>query len=258
MVVRVAITRMTQTTHAENSTPILSSLLSTDELFRVARLVTMGEVSACFSHEVMNPLASLKGYIRLMEQLVPEDHPIRSQLTGLRQNAERIEDLARAMLHFGRDRVRKLEGCRPSDLVLEAMEFAQPHLQYAHVHANVILEPHCPEVVVERSQIVHALVNLLQNAVDSMANLVDRRLTVAAGYADGFVIISITDTGHGIRPEDIPRVFTPFFTTKGEKGSGLGLYITRRVVEEHSGAIALQTGERGTVFRIGLPVLPSA
>jgi signal transduction histidine kinase len=213
----------------------------------------MGEVSACFSHEVMNPLASLKGYIRLIEQLVPEDHPIRSQLAGLKQNSDRIEDLARSMLNFGRSRTRKVERCKVADLVGEALQFVRPSLQYSGVSVDVKVGGDCPDVAVEQWQIVHALVNLLQNAVDAMAGLYDRRLTVAAGYDTGFVIISVTDTGRGISPADLRRVFTPFFTTKGDKGTGLGLYVTRRAVEEHSGAIALKTGEQGTVFRIGLP-----
>jgi signal transduction histidine kinase len=157
------------------------------------------------------------------------------------------------MLDFVRKRERVFDRCNVAVLIREAIEFAAPYLRASGAVVEVALEADCPPVVIERWQIVHALVNLLQNSVDAMMDVAFRKIRVSAEYSQGFVIIGVADTGKGIPPADRARLFQPFFTTKGEKGSGLGLYIVRRAIEEHAGALALETSERGTVFRIGLP-----
>lgn len=230
------------------------SLLSETELLHISRLVTLGELSACFSHEVMNPLTSLKGYVRLIEQVIPEDDPIRPHLIGLQRNSKRIEDMAKTMLGFSRKRNRELESCKAEDLICEAVRFVQPRLQNPMIQLEVRVEDHTPQVVVERWQIVHALVNLLQNSIDAIDRSQKRQITVLARYEDGFVRFSVSDTGSGIPIQFVSRIFVPFFSTKGEQGNGLGLYITRRAVEEHRGTITLQTGENGSVFTICIPL----
>src|SRR5207253_2714180 len=99
-----------------------------------------------------------------------------------------------------------------------------------------------------------ALVNILQNAAEAMLTCDQRTLTLNVSRAENDIRILIKDSGRGISDEDLPRVFTPFFTTKGDRGTGLGLYITRKIIDEHHGSITIQTGSAGTTFVLSLPV----
>jgi C4-dicarboxylate-specific signal transduction histidine kinase len=101
---------------------------------------------------------------------------------------------------------------------------------------------------------VQAVVNLLQNAADAMAESDKRILSISSGVDGDLMRIAISDTGTGIAGENVQRIFEPFFTTKGERGTGLGLFIAKQVVEDHSGSITVEIGSRGTTFVISLPL----
>jgi signal transduction histidine kinase len=106
----------------------------------------------------------------------------------------------------------------------------------------------------DRWPMVQGIVNILQNAADAMDGLEERCVSITARVDGKQLRIAISDTGPGIPPENVDKIFDPFYTTKGERGTGLGLYITRQVVVEHGGAIDVQTGDRGTTFLISLPL----
>jgi signal transduction histidine kinase len=111
-----------------------------------------------------------------------------------------------------------------------------------------------PVITVNRWQVVHALVNVFRNSVDAMANSQHRLLSVNASVLREHMRIVISDTGCGIPSRDLPRVFDPLFTTKGRDSSGLGLYVTKLVIEEHRGSIDIQSINGGTTVIISLPL----
>ena len=119
---------------------------------------------------------------------------------------------------------------------------------------RVHLEPQLAIIDIDRWQMVQAIVNLLQNAVDAMADKERRVLSITARVDEGQMRIVISDTGAGIASANVAKIFDPFFTTKGERGTGLGLYIAKQVIEDHRGTINVQTGDRGTAFVISLPL----
>ena len=94
----------------------------------------------------------------------------------------------------------------------------------------------------------------LQNAADAMADVEKRVLSIRTRVQDEFLHISVSDTGTGIPAANVREIYEPFFTTKGERGTGLGLFITKQVVEEHHGSIEVETSNRGTTFSISLPL----
>lgn len=227
---------------------------STHELMHFSRLITIGELSACFAHEVTNPLMLIRGHLRFAEEALNVDHPVRINLEVIDRASRRIEDIARRMLDFSRKRTPNNQDCDVAELISDAIRFMNPYFQNQYVDVQVQIEPHLPHAQVDRWQIVQAFVNLLQNAADAMAEREHRILTIAARTEANQMQIVISDTGAGIAPADLPRIFNAFFTTKGERGTGLGLYITKQVIEEHHGTITVQTGGLGTSFVISLPL----
>jgi len=228
--------------------------ISPDELFHISRLVTIGELSACFAHEVFNPLMMMRGHLNFAEEMMTEGDPLRSHFEVIDRAARRIEDMARRMLDFSRKRSNELEYCSVRDLIDEAMRFVQPYVLANTVLTQLEIEPVLDEIAVDRVQMIQVFVNLIQNAAAAMAHSSRRVLTISAKQEDGQICITFADTGKGIVASDVSRIFNPFFTTKGELGTGLGLYIARRVVEEHRGTITVQTHDLGTAFTISLPL----
>jgi two-component system NtrC family sensor kinase len=235
-------------------TPGGTAPLSSDDLLHLSRLITVGELTACFAHEVTNPLMLIRGHLRLVEDQLPQDHPIRMNFEVIERASRRIEDMTKRLLDFSRKRKLRAENCDVTIVIEDAIRFVQPYLQTQNIEVQLNIDDHLPHVLVDRWHLVQGLVNLFQNAADAMSQCQRRILTVGVERQGKNLRVSVVDTGHGIATNDLPRVFDPFFTTKGERGTGLGLYITRRVVEEHRGAITVETSDRGTIFVISLPL----
>ncbi len=238
----------------EDTRSMAETMPTSEDLLHVARLVTVGELSACFAHEVFNPLMLIRGHLRFIDEGLPPDHPLRLNFEVIERASRRIEDMARRMLDFSRKRSTAAESYDIAELMADALRFMQPYFQDQYTEVRLSVSPGLPRVEADRWQIVQALVNLLQNAAEAMSNCESRSLSVSATRVDEDIRIAIADTGNGIDSADLSRIFTPFFTTKGERGTGLGLYITRRIIEEHRGTIAVQTGSRGTTFVVSLPL----
>jgi two-component system NtrC family sensor kinase len=227
--------------------------LPSSEIMHLSRLITIGELSACFAHEVFNPLMLIRGHLRLIDEGIAPDHPLRNNLDVIQRASKRIEEMADRMLDFSRKRTPQTEQCDPGELARDALHFLQPYLNGLQIDVQINIDRKLPQLRIDRWEMVQALVNLIQNATEAMANSERRVLRMVVADDDGDIRISISDTGPGISAADLPRVFNPFFTTKGELGTGLGLYIAKRVVEEHSGTVTVQTNRNGTTFVIHFP-----
>jgi two-component system, NtrC family, sensor kinase len=225
-----------------------------DDLLHFARLVTIGELSACFGHEVTNPLMLIRGHLRFIEESLPPDHPLRSNLEVINRASRRIDEMAKNMLDFSKKRANRIEPCDITELVSDSLRFLEPYVRTQFIEVQTQLDPGLPRLRLDRWQMVQAIVNLLQNAAYAMTKLDCRVLSIAARVENERMLIAISDTVPGIPSGSIAKIFDPFFTTKGEHGTGLGLYITKQVIERHGGTIAVQTGHRGTTFVISLPV----
>ena len=225
-----------------------------DELLHFSRLITIGELSACFAHEVTNPLMLIRGHVRFVEESLPADHPLRINFEVIERASRRIEEMAKRMLDFSKKRTRRTEASEVEELISDALRFVQPYLRTQYIDVQVQLEQDLPAINLDRWQMVQAVVNLLQNAADAMADSEKRILSISSRIEGQSMRIAISDTGSGIATANIQRIFEPFFTTKGERGTGLGLFIAKQAVEDHNGSIAVETGNRGTTFVISLPL----
>lgn len=227
---------------------------STPGILHFSRLITIGELSACFAHEVTNPLTLIRGHVRFVEESLPPDHPLRMNFEVIDRSSRRIEEMAKRMLDFSRKRVARTEPCDVAEVISDALRFVQPYFRLHNVDLKVHLDQKLPVTDIDPWQLVQAIVNLLQNAADAMSDSDKRVLSITARTEGSNVRIAISDTGKGIAAGNVSRIFDPFFTTKGERGTGLGLYITKQVIDDHGGTIDVQTGDRGTTFVISLPL----
>jgi signal transduction histidine kinase len=230
------------------------------ELSRVARVTTMGEMAASIAHEINQPLAAIannaSASLRWLGQDPPNVKRARSVLERVVSDAGRAGDVIgsiRGMLaKGGQDRV-ELD---VNDLIREVMTFARADLKHHGIAVRTELAEDLPRIPGVRVQLQQVLLNLIANAAESMAAVEPRARVLSvrsqkAGNCD--IVVTVEDTGSGIDPADLERVFDAFFSTKPE-GMGMGLSICRSIIEAHGGRItASPAREGGSVFQVSLP-----
>jgi PAS domain S-box-containing protein len=235
------------------------------DLAHVARLSTVGQMFSELAHEINQPLAAAANYARACVAFAKsEGGATREQVIDWMEKtaaqAARAIDIVKRLGLF----VKKDGGVRTevdiNRLVEQVVGLSVPALQTTADGAPPIelvldLDPTAPVIFVDRVQIEQILLNLVRNAVEAMQERRSRpsRLTLHSKCRDDSVTISVTDTGPGISPEHLPRLFDPYFTTKAS-GIGLGLSISRSIAEDHGGGLSAESSPAGTTFRVTLPI----
>jgi two-component system sensor kinase FixL len=233
-----------------------------DDLTHVARLNELGQVSAGIAHELNQPLAALLNYANLAKRVltVGTQGAVPKALDAIAKVSEqamRAGEIIRRMRSF----VEKRQSNRTSEdinsVVTDTIALGFMGADAANVTTRLKLAPHLPKVLADRVQIQQVLVNLLHNAVDAMASSPKRELTLSTSLFDGNLVeVSVADVGTGISKEQADRLFMPFFTTK-PGGMGIGLVISRSIIEAHGGKIAIEANNGGgTIVRFTLPASP--
>jgi two-component system, NtrC family, sensor kinase len=224
------------------------------ELVQAERLATIGKMAAHVTHEIRNPLSSIGLNIELLEEELAASAALsesRQLVAAIKSEVERLSRIAEQYLSVARRPRPRLERERVEDLVSELLAFVRPELERAGVASHVEADEGLPEVELDESQLRQALLNLIRNAREAMPK--GGALTLAVRRFGPSVELCVEDTGAGI-PEDVrASIFDPFFTTK-QRGTGLGLAVTREIVEAHGGSIACEPrAPQGTRFRLLLP-----
>jgi signal transduction histidine kinase len=230
------------------------------ELAQVARMTTMGEMAASIAHEINQPLAAIvnnaNASLRWLGQEPPNVERARSVLERVVSDGGRASEVIRSirgMLEKGSQERVELD---VNELIREVMTFVRADLKHHGITVRTELAEGLPRISAVRVQLQQVLLNLIANAVESLASIEDRArvLTVRSQKADGYgIVISVEDTGSGIEPKDLERIFEPFFSKKPE-GMGMGLSICRSIVEAHGGRItASPASPRGSIFQVRLP-----
>jgi two-component system sensor kinase FixL len=228
------------------------------ELARLSRLTAMGEMASTLAHEINQPLSAISNYLQGCGRLLePVDHPnvpkIRDALAETTKQTLRAGHIIRQLREFvARGETEK----RPenlSKLVEEASALALVGAPEEGVKPRFSFESHTNSVLVEKVQIQQVLLNLMRNAIEAMHDSGQKELLVATKAVDGDMVeVSVADTGPGISEEIADRLFQPFVTTK-PAGMGVGLSISKRIVEAHGGEMWAEPNPGGgTVFRFTL------
>jgi signal transduction histidine kinase len=230
------------------------------QMERVDRLASVGEMSAGIAHEIKNPLAGISGAITVLADDFTEGDPRREVVNKIIEQISRLDKAATDLLFFGRPGKPSFDYVDANALLNKTMFFVSQHPEAKNVHQNKEFTRNLPPVWVDPKQLQQVFFNVIINAIQAMKDggtlLLQTDLVEEQGKR--FVRVLIGDSGPGIKPEDQERIFTPFFTTKTQ-GTGLGLAICRQLMEQQGGSIEIKSrlGE-GTRVIIYLPVSKEA
>jgi signal transduction histidine kinase/ABC-type uncharacterized transport system substrate-binding protein len=235
------------------------------ELAHAGRLATMGELTASIAHEVNQPLGAILANVDAAEMLLDSDdvrpEDLRHILADIRKDDLRANEVVRRLrtLLAKHEMVRKAVDV--NDAVTEVVRLLEAEARRRQVDLVIELDPARPKVLGDRVHLQQVLLNLVVNAMDAMADthVSKRRVSVRTALGpDGNVAVAVSDRGHGIAPERLPKLFESFFTTK-DRGMGLGLSIARSIVEAHGGRIWAELDrEGGATFRFSIPAEKAA
>jgi two-component system sensor histidine kinase HydH len=230
----------------------------------------LAELAGGFIHEIKNHLSTLSLNLQLLAEDFQEPETQRERRASqrvqrLQSECQRLVEVSNDFLRFARIKELKLEAADLDKVLEEMTDFFGPTARAANIDLKTYLPADLPQVSLDKELFKQALLNLLLNAEQAMpqggavtiqAGVEPARIPEQGAGANGeYLCLSIIDTGHGMAPEALAKIFQPFFSTK-PSGSGLGLPTTRKIVEGHHGTIEVQSEPgKGTKITIKLPAL---
>jgi hypothetical protein len=221
------------------------------QMSRAEHLATLGELATGLAHEIRNPLAGIAGVIEIVGRDLPATSPARAVVKDVRLEITRISRTLTDLLETARPRRPEIRRSDLNTTVEHAVMLARQQVLSRPIKIELQKAPDLPEVEHDSDQIHQVLLNLLLNAVQSVEKT--GTVNVEIGSREGYASVVVSDTGRGISPQNLPNIFRPFFTTKGD-GTGLGLSLAHRIVEDHHGSIEVSSVVgKGTRFEVLLP-----
>lgn len=232
-------------------------LESQEHLIQSEKLARVGKLAAGVAHSVRNPLTSVKMRLFTLERSLKMTPDQKEDLDVISEEIRHIDTILRNFLEYARPPKLKMQRFSPSDVVDMTLQLLRHRFDSYQTTVSLKRENRLPEIAIDSDQIKEVLVNLLVNACEAMGEGGRIRVEEEIGQWGAFekaVLIRIQDNGPGITPALIEKIFEPFFSAK-EEGSGLGLSIVKRIIDEHGGEINVQSEEgHGAIFTIALPV----
>ncbi len=223
------------------------------QMSRAEHLATLGELAAGLAHEIRNPLAGIAGVMEIIGRDLPPNSPAREVLKEVRFEVQHINRIVTELLEIARPKRPEFRLADLNSTAEHAIVFAQQQVRSKAITIDLHKCSTLPPIEHDTTQIHQVLLNLLLNAIQSIEGQGQVRLQVG-NDGDGFATLAVSDTGKGIPPDNLANIFRPFFTTKGH-GTGLGLSLARRIVEDHGGRITVESApKQGSVFTIYLPL----
>ncbi|MGA7045904.1 MAG: ATP-binding protein [Candidatus Sulfotelmatobacter sp.] len=221
------------------------------QMSRAEHLATLGEMATGLAHEIRNPLAGIAGVIEIVGRDLPSTSPARAVIKDVRLEIAQINRIVTDLLETARPHPPQMRLSNLNTTVEHAVMLARQQVLSKPIKIELHKAPDLPEVEHDSDQIHQVLLNLLLNAVQAVTGA--GTVNVEIGSQDGFASVAVSDTGRGISSEHLSNIFRPFYTTKGN-GTGLGLSLARRIVEEHHGRIEVNSVvAKGSKFTVLLP-----
>jgi signal transduction histidine kinase len=224
------------------------------QLAQSEKLAATGRLAASMAHEINNPLQAIHNSLQLVLGFALEPGEQQEYLQMADEEVQRLMRLVKRILDFARRPQRETKPTDLNGVVEKVLALATKYLQHRHIALRRDLSPDLPAVMATADELGQVFLNLVLNAVDAMPE--GGTLRVSSRLAqDGHLTMAFSDTGTGISPEHLDRIFEPFFSTM-EEGTGLGLTISHNIIERHGGEITVQSvmGE-GTTFTVHLPAM---
>jgi two-component system sensor kinase FixL len=228
------------------------------DLIHVSRLTAMGDLASALAHELNQPLTAINNYVLSAQRLLRGDAEQQERVVGIltkaAEQAMRAGEIIRHLRNFIQRHEPEREPLDINKVIDEATALAFIGMKEKNIEVEFQRSVEVPPVTIDKIQIQQVIVNLIRNGVDAMDGMKRRKLTLATMADAEQVRISIADTGCGVSPEVSDRLFQPFVTTKAE-GMGVGLSISRTIVESHGGMLWFESNaDAGTTFHLTLPI----
>lgn len=229
----------------------------TDQLIRADRLAAMGELTAGVAHEVRNPLGIIRASVQLVEDSGCDRDRIVEATGVIKQEIDRLDRVIKALLDFGRPSKPQMRPTHMKEVLEDVALFTRRFASQSNVNIELVLPEELPLVRADPDQLKQVFVNLISNAVQAM-EMTGGTITVRAEADESFVSVIVEDTGPGIEGEDLKKIFDPFYSTR-DAGTGLGLTMVHRIVDEHDGHIEVASEPGvGASFAVSFPVLQTS
>ncbi len=229
------------------------------EMVQAEHLATMGELAASVAHEIRNPLAGIAGAIEIITRDFPADHPDREILEDLRQEVRRIEKVLTDLLAYARPKPPHFGLASLKETVARTVQIARQQTGNKKVEFSLQIPTSLPAFRMDPEKLQQVILNLVLNSIQAIEKVgaVDVAAMLLPSEAPNhpdLVEVSISDTGRGIPPENLERIFRPFYTTR-RGGTGLGLSLCQRIVSQHGGTVTVEsTMKQGSRFAVRLPL----
>ncbi len=222
-----------------------------EDLRRSERLAALGKMAAGVAHELRNPLSSIKGLALVLRSRFSNENHDREAADILVQEVERLNRSISELLDYARPQKLRKEKVDLQELIQKAVSLLSMDAEASGVHMVTDFPEALPMLDADEDKLNQVFLNLFLNSIQAMAD--GGTLTVSAAQTEDSIRVVVTDTGCGISAENISRVFDPYFTTKPE-GTGLGMAMSAKIVEEHGGSISFESEEgRGTSVVVEIP-----
>jgi PAS domain S-box-containing protein len=237
-----------------------------EQLAQAQKMESIGQLIAGIAHEINTPMGIILGYVQLLLEEVKPENQTYSDLKIIEKQTRICKKIVSDLLRFSRRTESTMKPLNINSTIEDVLSVVEHTFKLDQVSLVRRLDPDLPLIIGDKEKIKQAIINLVNNAFDAIS--AKGMITILTRYDSQFdeVIISVLDSGHGILPRKIDRIFDPFYTTKpAGKGTGLGLAVTFGIIQEHNGKIEVESppliaknekGEnfRGTLFAIHLPV----
>ena len=237
---------------------IVAQRTAESKLVQAAKLAAVGEMAAGIAHELNNPLTTVSGFTELVLDGLPEESDVRKDLELVLRESQRARSVVRRLLDFARQNESMRIRSDINEILTDVLALVNHLLRTSGVQIFTSFSNGMPWVPMDRNQMKQVVLNLIHNALHAMPTGGELQITTACSSRDNrnWLTICLADTGIGIAPENLERVFEPFFTTRSKDGgTGLGLSVSYGIIADHGGFIDVksQVG-KGSTFTIWLPV----
>jgi signal transduction histidine kinase len=232
------------------------------QILQAEKLASIGRLTAGASHEILNPLNIISGYIQMLNLQGNSDERTARYLAIMSEQVDRISKIVNGLYQFSQAAGSNKEKVQINALVRKVFQLFEHEHKYDHIHNVMNLEENLPTIQGNSDTLSQVLFIMLSNARDAMPNGGELSVSTkrvfsenTAEDADEWIEIQFRDTGHGIPEAEINRIFDPFFTTKAStNGTGLGLSLSYWIIQNHGGSIRVESQvNKGTMFTIRLP-----
>ncbi len=223
-----------------------------ERLVRSERLVAMGEISTYIAHEIRNPLVTIGGFARSIEKAMPKEEEMATAAKIIVEEVSRLEKILGNIKDFSKPQEPRKVRVHLATLLEDTCSLTEGYLRGKGINLVRNFTPGLPPIFLDPAQIKQVFLNLIKNAVESMEG--GGTLTIQTFEEEHYIRTDVSDTGQGIAPEVMKKIFTPFFTTK-TSGTGVGLVVSQKIIDDHDGKLRVSSIQgKGSTFSVLLPI----